>query len=161
MRNGRRVNWLFGAGVAVGMMAGLIIGRRNRMCRMPHLDTWQQRLTEQWGEMGAAMLASRMLEKYQALYARRPRFTQRILQLHLERNILPGLALYQVMLEETGTQEDALAEARDLLEVASAENHDTPLLPRNSAELYHSCLCVLATYGAPELAAVFHDGKDR
>jgi hypothetical protein len=161
MRNGRRGNWLFGAGVTVGVMAGLIIGRRNRMCRMPHLDTWQRTLTEQWGEVGAAMLASRMLEKYQALYTRRPRFAQRILQLHLERNILPGLALYQVMLEETGTQEDALAEARDLFEVASVENHAIPLLPGNSSELYHSCLGMLATYGAPELSVIFQDGKQK
>jgi hypothetical protein len=161
MRNGRRVNWLFGVGVAVGMMAGLTIGRRSRTHRMPHLDTWQRTLAEQWGEVGAAMLASRVLAKYQVLYARRPCLAQRILQLHLERDVLPGLALYQVLLEETGTQEDALVEVGDLFEATSAKNRLMPPLPEGSSELDPFCLDVLAAYGAPELALAFCSGEDK
>ena len=161
MRNGGRADWLFGAGVMVGVMAGLVFRRRNTTCRMPHLDTWRRTLSEQWGEEGAAMLASRVLAKYQALYAQRPHLAQRALQRHLERIILPGLALYQVMLEETGTQEDALSETRDLFEVASMGNHTRLRLARNSPDLCHSCLGVLTAYGVPELAMVLHDGTIR
>jgi hypothetical protein len=131
------------------------------MQRMPRLDAWQRALAEQWGEAGAAMLASRVLAKYQTLYARRPHLAQRVLQSHLERNILPGLALYQVLLEETGTPEDALAETRDLFEVASARDHVMPPLLGKSSALYHSYLGVLATYGAPELVVAFYGGKDK
>lgn len=161
MRNSERVDWLFGAGVVVGVMAGLVFRRRNTTCRMPHLDTWRRMLSEQWGEVGAAMLTSRVLVRYQALYAQRPHLAQRALQHYLEHIILPGLALYQVMLEETGTQEDALLETRDLFEVASVGSHARLRLARNSPDLCHSCLGVLAAYGAPELAAVLPGGKTR
>ena len=86
---GRKTHWLLGVGVAAGLMAGLAIGRRGRMQRMPRLDAWQRALAEQWGEARAAMLASCVLTKYQALYVRRPHFARRVLQSHLERNILP------------------------------------------------------------------------
>jgi hypothetical protein len=122
---------------------------------MPHLDAWQRALAGQWGEAGAAMLASRVLAKYQALYARRPHFARRALQLHLERDILPALAFYQVILEETATQEDALAEVEDLFKVTSTKNR--LLLPslKCSSDPCRFHLNVLAAYGAPELAAIF------
>jgi hypothetical protein len=158
VENNRRVNWPFGIGVTVGVTVGLVvslaIGRRGRMQRMPRLDAWQRALAEQWGEAGAAMLASRVLAKYQALYAWRPHFARRVLQSHLERDILPGLALYRVMLEETGTEEDALAEMEDLFKVTSARNRvQLPFLGCSSDPCrFH--LNVLAAYGTPELAAI-------
>lgn len=165
MENNRRANWPFGIGVTVGATVGLAvslaIGRRGRMQRMPRLDAWQRALAEQWSEAGAAMLASRVLAKYQALYARRPHFARRALQSHLERDILPGLALYQVMLEETGTQEDALVEVGDLFEVAPAKNRSRPPLLGSSSELDRFYLDVLAAYGAPELALAFCSGEGK
>jgi hypothetical protein len=125
---------------------------------MPHLDAWQQALAEQWGKVRAAMLASRVLAKYQVLYARRPRFTRRILQSYLERDILPGLALYQVLLEETGVQEDALAEIGDLFEATSVQDRSMPL-SKGSSEFGRFCLNVLAVYSAPELASAFCSGE--
>ena len=132
---GTKTHWQLGVGVAAGLTVGLAIGRRGRMQRMPRLDAWQRALAEQWGEVRAAMLASCVLTKYQALYVRRPRFARRVLQSHLERNILPGLALYQVLLEETGTQRDALVEIEHLFEVAPAKNRSMPPLPGDSSEL--------------------------
>jgi hypothetical protein len=131
------------------------------MQRMPRLDAWQRALAEQWGEAGAAMLASRVLAKHQALYARRPRFARRALQSRLERDILPGLALYQVMLEETGAQEDALAEVEGLLEAAPMKDRSMPPLPEGSPDPQCFYLDVLAAYGAPELEPVFSGGDDK
>jgi hypothetical protein len=124
------------------------------MQRMPRLDAWQRVLAVQWGEAGAAMLASRVLAEYQALYARRPHFARRALQSHLERDILPGLALYQVMLEETGTQEDALAEVEDLFKATSTRNRALLSSLGCSSDPSRFDLNVLAAYGTPELAAI-------
>lgn len=161
MESDRKADWLFGVGVTVGLALGLAIGRRGRMQRMPRLDAWQRALAKQWGEAGAAMLASRVLARHQALYARRPHFARRALRVHLERDILPGLALYQVLLEETGAQEDALAEVEDLFEAASAKNRLVLSSPEGSPELDRFYLDVLATYGAPELALALRKGRER
>jgi hypothetical protein len=147
VRNNKRVGWVFGIGVTAGLAVGLAIGRQGRTQRMPRLDAWQRALAEQWGEAGAAMLASRVLEKYQALYAQRPRFARHDLQSRLERDVLPGLALYQVMLEETGAQEDALVEVEGLL-------------PEGWPDPQCFYLDVLAAYGAPELEPAFCSRKD-
>jgi len=114
MRSSGNRMGLFALGLAVGALGGLAVERRARARRMPHLDAWQRALAKQWGEVGAAMLASRVQARYDALHARRPYFAQRALRSHLENNILPGLALYQVLLEETGEQGAALAEVEEL-----------------------------------------------
>jgi hypothetical protein len=64
------------------------------------------------------------------------------------------------LLEETGTQRDALVEIEDLFEVAPAKNRSMPPLPGDSSELDRFCLDVLAAYGAPELF-VFCSGEDK
>jgi len=128
---------------------------------MPHLDAWRRALAEEWGEMGAVMLATRALRRYQALYALWPRFARHDMQSYLERAVLPGLALYQAMLEETGTQEGALTEVQDLFEVLHA--HGCSLLPSagcSSAPCqFH--LDKLAAYGAPGLAPFLSVGQDK
>lgn len=113
---GMKRRWL--AGLALG---GLIVGRRLSAPRqMPHLDVWQRVMTEQRGEVEAAMLAARVQARYDELYAQRPRFSGRALRFHVESNILPALVLYQVLQEaESDTsQEDVLEEVAGLLEVA-------------------------------------------
>jgi hypothetical protein len=161
VRNNNRVGWLFGIGVTAGLAVGLAIGRQGRTQRVPRLDAWQRALAEQWGEAGAAMLGSRVLEKYQVLYAQRPRFARRDLQSRLERDVLPGLALYQVMLEETGAQEDALVEVEGLFEVASMKNRFMPPLLEGWPDPQCFYLDVLAAYGAPELEPAFCSRKDK
>lgn len=61
---------------------------------MPNLKTWQQALREKRGEVQGAMLAARIQAGYDVLYNERPHFTHLALRWHLERNSLPGLALY-------------------------------------------------------------------
>jgi len=101
----------FLVGVALGGMGGLLATRRAVEPRaMEHLDISQRVLAEARGEIPAAMLAARVQERYDELYAHRPRFLQPALRQHLETGILPGLALYQTLREEHDDQEAALAE---------------------------------------------------
>ncbi len=103
---------LFVMGLAAGGVGGYLLGRRLALRRsMPYLDLWQRELEPRWGEVKAAVLAARMESRYQTLLAARPRLTNRALRFHLEMGILPGIALYQILAEET----DDTADARRLL----------------------------------------------
>lgn len=105
----------FWLGLAAGALGGLIVGRRLASPgRMPYLSTWQSMLAQKRGQIEAAILAARAQARYDDLYARRPHFSHRALRLHLERNILPGLALYQTLREENDDQDAVLAEVETL-----------------------------------------------
>jgi hypothetical protein len=100
------------AGVAV---AGLVVARRlSAPQQMPHLALWQRALGEKRGEAEAAQLVARAESRYDELYARRPHLPSRALRFHLQRGILPGLALYQAMLESGLDRQAALAEIESL-----------------------------------------------
>ena len=108
---------LFYLGLAAGGSVGLAIGRRSATLKpMPHLRIWQQALADQRGEWKAAFLAGRVQARYDKLYASRPRFPKRILRLHLDMLILPGLALYQTLLEENDDAEAVLSEMEAIFE---------------------------------------------
>src|SRR5512135_1916497 len=87
-------------GLAMGTAIGTSIALTQRMARhhqMPNLKTWRRALIEKHGEVQGAILAARTQARYKALYDERPHFTHPALRWHLEQNILPGLALYQVL----------------------------------------------------------------
>jgi hypothetical protein len=84
---------------------------------MPNLKTWQRALIEKHGEVQGAILAARAQARYEVLYNERPHFTHPALRWHLEQNILPGLALYQVLREENNERDAALAETGSLLAI--------------------------------------------
>lgn len=108
---------LFYLGLAAGGLIGFTVGRRSATPHpMPHLRIWQQALARERGEFQAAVLAGRVQARYDALCASRPRFPKRILRLHLDMLILPGLALYQTLLEETDDVVAVLAEMESLFE---------------------------------------------
>jgi len=108
---------LFYLGLAAGGLVGFAVGRRSATPQpMPHLEIWQQALANQRGELEAAILVGRVQVRYDELYASRPRFSKRILRLHLDMLILPGLALYQTLLEETDDAEAVLAEIELIFE---------------------------------------------
>lgn len=101
----------FGIGVAAGAAGGVIAGRRSaEPPRMPHLEVWRRVMAGKWGEVMATVLAARVRERYEDLYVHRPRFSDRRLRWHLERNILPGLALYQVLGRHAEDKEPVLKE---------------------------------------------------
>lgn len=103
-------------GMTLSALSGLTLGQRLAAPRRAHrLALWQRLLARRRGEVEAALLAARVQARYEELYARRPRFAQRALRMHLERYILPGLALYHVLREAHGDPHVALAEWDALL----------------------------------------------
>jgi len=109
---------LFGLGLASGILGGLALQRLlSKPRRLRKLEIWQQAMAETRGEVEAAFLAARVGARYEELFAQRPRFAHPALCKHLETGILPGLALYQTLLQELGDPEPALAELDRLFEV--------------------------------------------
>jgi L-2-amino-thiazoline-4-carboxylic acid hydrolase len=127
--NNNRYRYAALCGLAMGTAIGTSIALNQRMIRhhrMPNLKTWQRALIEQHGEVQGAILAARAQARYEALYHERPRFTHPALVFHLEQNLLPGLALYQVLCEGNNERDVALAETGSLLAKGStsrALNH--------------------------------------
>lgn len=115
-RDSARGRGRFGLGLAVGALAAFIVARRLSAPRgMPNLALWQRALAEKRGEAEAARLVARAQTRYDELFAGRPRLANRTLRLHLERSILPGLAMYRTLLEESADQQRALAEMESLM----------------------------------------------
>jgi L-2-amino-thiazoline-4-carboxylic acid hydrolase-like protein len=107
-------------GLAMGTAIGTSIAITQRMSRqhqMPNLKTWQRALIEKHGEVKGAILAARVQTRYEALYNERPRFTHPMLRWYLEQNILPGLALYQVLSKESNDRDAVLSETGSLLAI--------------------------------------------
>jgi len=102
----------FLVGLAAGAIGGLLVGQRlaTKPRRMPYLNIGRQVLAETRGEVKAAMLAARVQTRYDELYAHRPCFHHPALRQHLEEGVLPSLALYQTLREDSNDQEAALAE---------------------------------------------------
>lgn len=106
---------LFWLGLAGGMALGRWLMSERRV---PNLDQWQRAMAKDRGELVAAQIAARVRARYEQLFASRPHFGSLALCLHLEKVILPGLALYQVLLDEHGDQDRALDEVQTLFGVA-------------------------------------------
>jgi hypothetical protein len=83
--------------------------------RMPHAALWRRVLAEKRGEAVAARLVTRVQTRYQELYTARPRLARRALRFHLERSILPGLAIYRALLEENDDRQTALSQMESLM----------------------------------------------
>lgn len=129
-RSGWRVACL-GIGLASGIVLARTMRRPSRR-KMPHLGTFQRALASTHGEVVAAVLAARAQERYNQLYAARPRFSHPALQGHLDLQILPGLALYEVLRENAVKQgldtSTALKETGALIERMDVLARWLPLL---------------------------------
>jgi hypothetical protein len=114
--DGGRRRGRFRLGLALGALAAFIVARRLWALRpMPHAALWRRVLAETRGEAEADRLIARAQARYDTLCAGRPRPANRALRFHVERSILPGLALYQTLLEEGDDRQAALAEMESLL----------------------------------------------
>ena len=115
--------WIGFGVLATGAVAGLLIARRrSARLQLPDAAIWRQALTEQHCLSEAAALIEKAQQRYEVLYHARPHHDHPALRMHLEQNILPGLALYQVLLAEKGDQAAALAEVEMLLQASAVRS---------------------------------------
>lgn len=116
MRNQKRksLNWLLflSGGLFIG---GLLYQSRERKGTFPQIKSVQKGLAELYGELDAAFFVGKLRQRYEVLYAERPRFGDRKLQTHVDELIIPVLALYQRLMEKTGDSERSLKEVHDLM----------------------------------------------
>jgi hypothetical protein len=91
--------------IAAGI--GIIWLARRRSQEVPGLSAWQRVLAEKHGETKAQQLSEQVCQLYTSLLAERPLPDNPILRRHTTQNILPGLALYQVLLQEYGDDRQA------------------------------------------------------
>ncbi|MCH8009556.1 MAG: L-2-amino-thiazoline-4-carboxylic acid hydrolase [Chloroflexi bacterium] len=96
--------------LAAVLLAGIVIARRAAApLRMPFAEPWQRSLAVKRGAAEASRLIAAAETRYRELYVGRPRPASRALRIHLERSMLPGLALYQALLAAGDDRETALA----------------------------------------------------
>jgi len=114
--------------------------------RIPRLTLWQSVLGETRGEAEAARLMQRVQARYEELFSRRPHHAHRALRMHLEKHILPGLALYQVLKEETGDQQTALSEIDRLFAAPAASSTRKQLSLLNHLPAQFSIFRVVARW---------------
>ncbi len=109
-----RVRFLLGT-AALGLGYLVVTRRLLAPRRMPFAGPWENALAERRGAATAARMIARAEARYDELCQGRPRQANRALRVHFERGLLPGLALYQTLLEQGDTQEEALAEMEQLM----------------------------------------------
>lgn len=102
--------------VGLGLVSGAaLVYLANRSRSMPDLYGTQRTLAKVHGEVKGGFLAGKIQARYDQLMAQRPRFAHPALRDHLEKNLLPGLAIYQVLGEESGDRAAAQAETEQIL----------------------------------------------
>ncbi len=101
----------FLGGLAAGCFITLFLKRKeSHFDFLPARGVWQCTLGREIGDVPAAITIGKVQARYHALLRDRPHFDHPALRQHLEGSILPGLALYLVLKEETG--DEALAKTR-------------------------------------------------
>jgi hypothetical protein len=75
---------------------------------MPSAELFARALAAELGEAKAAQIVQAAGRRYDDLYAGRRHYANRALRKHLSENILPGIALYQALLDDPDTQQRAM-----------------------------------------------------
>jgi hypothetical protein len=161
----RATTQAFLLGASLGLLMATVAGSRPAaLGRATRLDLWQKLLARRFGAVEAALLAARVQTRFEALHAQRPSFARRALRLHLDHNLLPGLALYQVLRETSGGSEAALAQWDELVGAAegSPAQKTFPLLGRvpGGFALLRVFTRALMKHGFPEDGWTFHWVED-
>lgn len=100
----------FFAGAVGGLIAGYLASQQlTNARRMPNAAAWERIFSRERGHVQANCLINRVESRYWQLFCNHPMVTNEALREHLVKNILPGLALYQVLLEEGIETPDALS----------------------------------------------------
>jgi hypothetical protein len=84
---------------------------------LPKAAEYERALARELDGAKASEITSKAGDRYNDLYAERKRYDNHALRQHLAEGILPGIALYQTLLDDPGTQQRSL----DLVEVALTE----------------------------------------
>ncbi len=88
------------------------------MSRMPYVRNWQQHLSETFGENIAASLIASAQRHYTDLRHRYPQEEYPHNQKELKARIMPGLAIYQTLLDKLDDPAAALAQTEELFRAA-------------------------------------------
>ena len=85
--------------------------------KLPKAEILERALARELGGAKAREIVQDAADRYDDLYAERKKYENRALRQHLEENILPGIALYQALLDDPDTQQRSM----DLVEAAFTE----------------------------------------
>jgi hypothetical protein len=96
-----------------------------RLPRTRYWKPWQRELASRDGDALAHQMMDDVKDRYAVLYQERKRYNHPALRKHLEENILPGLALYQVLLDKGYEQVDALETVEQLYQVVTRSGRRT------------------------------------
>ena len=110
--------------IVVASTLGIAWLIRQRGAQKDSLDAWRQVLVKRHGAQKAGQLASVVRQQQAALVAETPMPDNQALRWHLKENILPGLALYRVLLQEhEGDRQAALAEVDEAFRLWTLEKN--------------------------------------
>jgi hypothetical protein len=87
------------------------------LVELPMAGAFENALSNELDGARAGEIVLKAGERYNDLYAERKRYDNRALAKHLEESILPGIALYQTLLDNPDTQQRSM----DLVEAAFGE----------------------------------------
>jgi hypothetical protein len=109
---------LIALGLAAGLGAAWVVKRA--AAEMDRLSAWQRVLGNKYGASNAQRMIELVRQRAASLLAAQELPENPALRGHLTDNILPGLALYQVLLQETGQDRAAaLAEVDEALRAST------------------------------------------
>ncbi len=116
--------------LAIGAGIGLAWAIRRAVQEVPGLSTWQRVLAEKHGPAKAEQLAGQIRLRYEVLRTERSLPRNPVLRRHTLQHILPGLALYQVLLREyQDDRQAALAELDEAFRALSLKKNRLLLAP--------------------------------
>ena len=98
---------------ALSAGVGIVWLVKHRNPQIPGLSAWQTVLAQKHGETQARRLAEQIRQRYASLLTEHPLPENPILCNHATENILPGLALYQTLLQEHGGDRQVALEEVD------------------------------------------------
>jgi hypothetical protein len=99
-----------GIGFAGGLLSGILVSNRiNSARRMPHANAWERSMAQERGHVQASRFVNHIESRYWELFCQRPRLVSQPLRDHLNKNILPGVALYQILREDEREMNEALS----------------------------------------------------
>jgi hypothetical protein len=112
----------FSLGLGLGMLLGYKFSARplnsNHNRKIFYLKRWEKLLAARFGRTEAQLMRAKIEQNYQSLCATTSAPTSRVLRFHLYQSILPGLALYQLLLEQGLSRKAALVEIDQIFEAS-------------------------------------------